>query len=174
MVSAKSAKAVRRETITIRDLLSYQVGRTAIAMSRSAALRFQKFGVSLREWRTIALLAAEAPQSLNQLARSAGLDKAQMSRAVSSLVKRGFVVRRESAGGGRAIDLTLSRRGDALYHDLIAAATERDEAFRACLSAQECRTLEIALGKLFCVARALSQATGSDRRASAAKTRRPV
>jgi DNA-binding MarR family transcriptional regulator len=169
MVSAKPAKAARHETITIRDLLSYKVGRTAIAMSRGAALRYQKLGVSLQEWRTIALLAAEAPQSLNQLARSTGLDKAQMSRAVSSLVMRGLLVRRKAEAGGRAIDLLLSRRGDALYQDLIAAAVERDDAFRACLSTEECRTLEIVLRKLDAVARALSQATAPDHRAAAVR-----
>jgi len=145
------------QPLTIRDLLSYQVSRTANAMSRSAALRYQQFGVSLQEWRTIALLAAGAPLGLNELARAAGLDKAQMSRAVSALVERGFVVRRASDAGGRAIELALSRRGDALYADLIAAARERDEAFRACLNGQEHAALEAALHKFQSVARALSR-----------------
>jgi len=171
MPHVKAANAPGR-AITIRDLVSYQVSRTANAMSRSAALRFQRFGVTLQEWRTIALLAAESPQSLIRLARSAGLDKAQMSRAISSLVDRGLIIRRDAEAGGRAVDLTLSRRGEALYQDLIAAAGERDDAFRACLTAEECRVLESALGKLYSVALALSQATAPDRTAMD-KTKRP-
>ncbi|MGL4287272.1 MAG: MarR family winged helix-turn-helix transcriptional regulator [Phreatobacter sp.] len=160
MPQAKSAAGSKQEApVTIKDLLSYRISRTANAMSRSAALRYQQFGVTLQEWRTIALLAAESPQALNQLARSAGLDKAQMSRAIASLVERGLVLRKDSEAGGRSIDLTLSRRGEALYKDLIAAAAERDEAFRACLSDEEQRVLDGALGKLHAVARALSHAT---------------
>jgi len=149
----------QRAELTIRDLLSYQLSRTANAMSRSAALRFQQFGVTLQEWRTVALLAAEAPLSLNRLARSAGLDKAQMSRAVSALVRRGLVLRKDSDAGGRAVELSLSRRGEALYKDLITAAAERDAAFRTCLSEAEHLVLATALRKLHAVARALSQAT---------------
>ncbi len=144
---------------TIRDLLSYQVSRTANAMSRSAALRFAAYGVTLQEWRTLALLAAGGPLGLNELARAAGLDKAQMSRAVSALTARNLVRKRPSEAGGRATSLTLSRRGRALYADLIAAAAERDRAFRACLSDEEQASLHSALHKLQSVALALTRAS---------------
>lgn len=148
----------RGQPITIRDLLSYQVSRTANAMSRSAALRYAGFGVTLQEWRTLALLAAEAPLGLNELARAAGLDKAQMSRAVSALIGRGLVLKRLSEAGGRATSLSLSRRGLALYDDLITAAAERDLAFRACLNDEEHAVLQAALQKLRSVALALARA----------------
>ncbi|TWT03138.1 MarR family winged helix-turn-helix transcriptional regulator [Reyranella sp. CPCC 100927] len=172
---ARATSAAKAEDIpptTIRELLSYRVGRTANAMSHSAALRFQRFNVTLQEWRTLALLAADAPQSLNRLARSAGLDKAQMSRAVSSLVKRGLVIRKPSPAGGRAVDLTLSRRGAALYRDLMADAQERDDAFRACLSPEESRIFEAALRKLYTVGRALSQAAAAGMAATGPRGRR--
>ncbi|HKU96178.1 MAG TPA: MarR family transcriptional regulator [Vineibacter sp.] len=170
--TTSAVKAEENAPITIRELLSYRVGRTANAMSHSAALRFQRFGVTLQEWRTLALLAAHAPQQLNQLARSAGLDKAQMSRAVSSLVRRGLVMRKASPAGGRAVDLTLSRRGEALYRDLMADAKERDDAFRACLSPEESRIFEATLRKLYTVGRALSQAAASGMATTGIKGRR--
>lgn len=71
------------QPLGIRDLLSYRLSRTAGLMSRGAALRYRREpNVSLGEWRAIALLADGAPQSLMQLARVAGLDKARMSRVV--------------------------------------------------------------------------------------------
>lgn len=155
---AKGRAVDNEDSTTIRDLLSYQVSRTANAMSRSAALRFAEYGVTLQEWRTLALLAAGAPLGLNELARAAGLDKAQMSRAVSALIARELVQKRPSEAGGRATSLTLSRRGRALYGDLIAAAAERDRAFRACLSDEEQAVLHSALRKLQSVALALARA----------------
>ena len=79
----------------IQDLLSYKLHRVANLLSRGAELRYRReFGVSLLEWRTLALLgAAEEPMSLVQLARAAGVDKGQLSRVVTGLASRRLVRR---------------------------------------------------------------------------------
>src|SRR5262245_46915602 len=93
---------------TIKDLVSYRLHTVANLLSRGAAMRYRReFGVSLWEWRTIALLGAEAPQSLNALARAAGLDKSQMSRVVAGLIERGIVSRDADERDGRGVQLSL-------------------------------------------------------------------
>lgn len=150
---------VEADTLGIRDLVSYRLSRTASLMSRGAALRYRReFDVSLGEWRALALLASGAPQSLMQLSRAAGLDKAQASRVVASLTERGLVLRATVPGGGRTVDLSLTRQGRTLYTGLIAAAEERDRAFRAALTIAERKTLDIVLDKLASQARAFIQA----------------
>jgi hypothetical protein len=69
----------------IRDLLSYRLHVVANLLSRGAELRYRReFGVSLWEWRTLAILgAATEPLSLNHLAHAAGIHKSQMSRVAS-------------------------------------------------------------------------------------------
>lgn len=154
---AKSARRSSRRPandISIRELISYRLSRTASLMSRGAALRYRReFDVSLGEWRALALLATGAPQSLIQLSRAAGLDKAQMSRVVTSLTDRKLVLRELSPHGGRAIELSLTKTGRETYLGLITAAAERDRAFRAALSPDELATLELALEKLADAAR---------------------
>jgi DNA-binding MarR family transcriptional regulator len=153
--SARPALAKRAETpLVIHDLLSYRLGRAANLVSRSAAMRYRReFDVSLGEWRALALLAADAPLSLNDLARAAGLDKAQMSRVVSGLTERGLVLRQMSGRGGRMVELSLTRAGSQLYRGLIGAAAERDAALRGCLTSAERAALESALAKLAAEAR---------------------
>ena len=137
------------EACSIRDLISYRLARTASLMSRGAALRYRReFAVSLGEWRALALLAAGPPQSLMHLSRAAGLDKAQMSRVVASLIVRRLVARVAASQGGRAVELSLTRSGRAVYNRLIAAAAARDAAFRAALEPDELAALERALDKL--------------------------
>ncbi len=149
--------------VGIRDLLSYRISRAANLMSRGAALRYRRqFDVSLGEWRALALLAADTRQSLIQLSRAAGLDKAQMSRVISSLVKRRLVVRAVSPQGGRAIELSLTRRGRQTYAGLIAAAAERDRAFRAVLTDREQASLDAMLSKLAATALTLIRAETAD------------
>ena|SRR5688572_9835311 len=143
----------------IRDLLSYRVHTVANLLSRSAELRYRRdFGVSLWEWRTIALLgASQAPQSPGHLARAAGIDKGQMSRVVSGLAKRKLVVRDANHADGRGVHLRLSKDGRKLYDGLIRAAAERDDAFRSCLTKSEHQAFERILGKLAGQARSLIQ-----------------
>ncbi|GAA5165178.1 hypothetical protein GCM10023321_54880 [Pseudonocardia eucalypti] len=142
---------------TIQELLSYRLGRVANTMSRGAALRYRReFDVSLGEWRTLGLLGSSAPLTLNRLARLAALDKAQISRVAAKLTERGLITR--EFGAGRTTELTLTRKGQALYDRLIAVANERNDAFLVCLTEHEREVLDGALEKLATLARALEQA----------------
>ena len=141
---------LQRATPTIRELLSYRLHQVANLLSRGAEMRYRReFGVSLWEWRTIALLGgAQEAQSLNDLARAAGVDKAQMSRVVSGLRARKLVSRQADAKDARGIRLSLTRSGAKLYQHLIEAAAERNSAFLGCLSARERTSLDQIMTKL--------------------------
>jgi len=143
----------------IKDLISYQLHTVANLLSRGAELRYRReFGVSLWEWRTIALLgASDDPQSLGHLARAAGIDKSQMSRVVSGLARRKLVMRDANDADGRGVHLRLSKTGRKLYGGLIGAAAERDAAFRRCLTTSEKTVFEKALSKLATQARQFIQ-----------------
>ena len=150
---------LQRATPTIRELLSYRLHQVANLLSRGAEMRYRReFGVSLWEWRTIALLGgAHEPQSLNDLARAAGVDKAQMSRVVSGLTKRKLVSREADENDARGIRLSLTRGGAKIYQELIAAAAERNSAFLGCLTAKERASLDQIMAKLVQEARAFIQ-----------------
>jgi DNA-binding MarR family transcriptional regulator len=145
------------EAPVIRDLLSYRLHVVANLLSRGAELRYRReFGVSLWEWRTLALLGgAQEPQSLNDLAHAAGIHKSQMSRVVSGLAQRRLVVRSADASDGRGVRIELSKAGRRIYEGLIHAAAERDSAFRNCLSEKETLVFEKSLGKLASQARSM-------------------
>ena len=144
---------------TIKELLSYRLHRVANLLSRGAEMRYRReFGVSLWEWRTVALLGgAGEQQSLNDLARAAGMDKSQMSRVVSGLTRRKIILRGTDAIDGRGIRLSLASSGKTLYQKLIRAAAERNDAFLGCLTTRERACLEQAMIKLAHEARSFIQ-----------------
>ena len=146
---------LQRTAPTIRELLSYRLHQVANLLSRGAELRYRReFGVSLWEWRTVALLGGSGEaQSLNELARAAGMDKGQMSRVVSGLTRKRIISREADANDARGIRLSLTQAGKKLYRKLIASAAERNSAFLGCLSAQERAGLERAMTKLTLEAR---------------------
>lgn len=156
---------LQRSTPTIKELLSYRLHQVANLLSRGAELRYRReFGVSLWEWRTIALLGgAEQALSLSELAHAAGVDKSQMSRVVSGLARRRLVMRGADSSDGRGVRLTLSRAGTKLYGGLILAASERNAAFLGCLNARERACLEAALAKLAREARRFIQSERDSR-----------
>ncbi len=140
----------------VRELLSYRLRVVANLLSRGAELRFRReFGVSLWEWRAVALLGgAREPLSLNALAAAAGIDKSQMSRVISGLTARRLVLRAIDADDARGVRLTLTRAGRQLSQSLVRAAAERNDAILGCLSARERAAFEGALDKLAARAKA--------------------
>lgn len=141
----------------IRDLISYRLHVVAALLSRGAEMRYRRqFGVSLWEWRTLAHLGGSSePLSLNELARFAGIHKSQMSRVVTGLTERKLVLRAADEDDARGVRLTLSKAGRKLYQDLIAAAAERDDLFRGCLTKDEADAFTNVLAKLTSQAREL-------------------
>jgi DNA-binding MarR family transcriptional regulator len=119
------------------DLLSSKVIRLANVLRRSSSLVYgRKLGLSQVEWRIVALVGEHAPVSLNALADLMGLDKGQVSRAVSALVTSRLVLR-EYRREGRGVRITLSARGEDVYGELMASAIERNRVLLSGMSAAE-------------------------------------
>lgn len=134
---------------SLRTLLAYRYQSVANLMARSAQLRYRsEFDLAIGEWRALALLADRSPMSLNELALASALDKGQMSRVAKALVGRKLIRREPSSRGGKLIELSLSPQGRQLYHRVMVAALERDEAFNACLTEEERVCLNTAIVKL--------------------------
>jgi len=135
-------------------LLSYRLHSVANLLSRGAAMRYKReFGVTLWEWRTIALVGGQPGTSLKELAKMAGLDKSQVSRVVTGLTDRRLLLRSTDENDARGIRLSLTNSGQRLYAGLIQAAAERNEAILGALTPQERSVLESAMVKLERLAR---------------------
>lgn len=144
------------EQSVITELISYRLSRVSNSLSRSAGLRYRRgYGVSLAEWRTLALLGAEPNMTVNKLARRAGLDKAQMSRVVSGLSDRGLVAK--SLGPRRATHLSLTEHGAETYEGLIGEANARDRRLQRHLGPRDLRAFERALDTLDALARVMEE-----------------
>jgi len=140
--------------VAMIELVSFRLHSVANLLSRGAAMRYRReFGVTLWEWRTIALVGASPELSLNELAKVAGLDKSQVSRVVAGLTERELVLRRADSSDGRGIRLSLTTDGQRLYERLIEAANERNRVVLGALTDDDCIALDRVLGKLEVVGR---------------------
>jgi DNA-binding MarR family transcriptional regulator len=110
---ASSDKLVSRRILVLANLLR-----------RAASLRYRRLlrlaGV---EWGLVAHVGLGKPQTLNQIAHGMGLEKAQLSRTVSSLVKRGLLSKKSNPRNRREVLIALTGEGRR-QHRIIRAAGE--------------------------------------------------
>jgi DNA-binding MarR family transcriptional regulator len=76
------------------------------------------------------------------------MDKVKISRAAASLVANGLLRQTQDPNDGRGRQLRLTRKGSALYADILPTAREIEDALMTGLGKTEWRTLHKALGKL--------------------------
>ncbi|HXE85419.1 MAG TPA: helix-turn-helix domain-containing protein, partial [Hyphomicrobiaceae bacterium] len=85
-------------------LVSNRVLSLATLLRRSANLLYRReLGLSEVEWRILAMVGDRAPLTLGALVEILGLDKGQLSRAVTALVKRRILARTADAQDSREV-----------------------------------------------------------------------
>ncbi|WP_421726103.1 MarR family winged helix-turn-helix transcriptional regulator [Bauldia sp.] len=94
-------------------------------------------------------LADLEPVPMHELVRSIARDKAQITRLLQSLGKKGLVERSPSPVDGRVCVIQLSQKGHETVARLRQALAETIDGLLAPLSAQERQTLKSLLKKAF-------------------------
>lgn len=122
----------------IRDVFSYRVALLARINDRDAQNQLmRRHGITLGEWRTLAVIRYLGRCTLGELAGEGFLDIGQVSRSVTALVERGLIARAENRRDRRAISLTLSEAGEAIYQQVMVYASEANATVLAALTPEE-------------------------------------
>lgn len=156
--SADSAAATAQDTHVhdLRDLVSFQLRQlTNIYTKGSSSAYESRFGLTMNEWRCIALLHGKRGMSMNRLAEHAQFDRGLASRTVRGLEERGLLARGADASDGRGVVITLTQQGRALVSQVFPIAEERNTRLLSCLTRAERDLLPGILLKLTHQARAM-------------------
>jgi DNA-binding MarR family transcriptional regulator len=128
----------------------FRLNRLAAEVSMALSSEYQeRYGLDIPEWRVLATLGfrndACSAQYISDCTRT---HKSTISRAVTALMVRQIVERVENADDRREFRLRLTRKGKALYEELIPRLLRKEQEILACLSAQERKELAFLLGKI--------------------------
>ena len=115
---------------------------------RIARLYARRFGLSIPEWRTMAVLGRFGPMSANEVAERTAMDKVRVSRAVAQLVRDGRVLRRPDRNDRRRVVLELSANGRAVHREIVPLALGVEARLLAPLSAAERALVERVVARL--------------------------
>jgi DNA-binding MarR family transcriptional regulator len=148
-MTTRSAGAQLARPEVLDDLLLYRLSRLQAAAG-GIVVRYceGQFGITRREWRILALLAARGPLGSSELADHAHLDRPRTSKAVTALVAKKLVSRESRAGDARFIRLALTPQGQALYGQLFPLVSRINQEVMAVLRPQELAALDGILERL--------------------------
>jgi DNA-binding MarR family transcriptional regulator len=137
---------------TVLNLDAFMPYRLSILTNRisSAIARHysDRFGLTIPEWRVMAVLGQTPGLSARQVAERTAMDKVQVSRAVQSLLTAKRLTRVADANDGRVSQLSLSGEGRAIYDELVPVALELEREFLSVLTDKEYQALDRLLAKL--------------------------
>ena len=135
------------------DLLSFmpfRLNRLAAEVSAALSGEYQeRYGLDIPEWRVLATLGFRNDAcSAQYIAHCTRTHKSTISRAVTALMTRQLVERVENEDDRREFQLRMTRKGKALYEELIPRLKRKEQQILSCLSAQERRDFALVLGKI--------------------------
>jgi DNA-binding MarR family transcriptional regulator len=132
------------------DYLPYRLSVVSNKASGLIARAYQaRFGLSIWEWRVIAVLGGEArPLTAQAVCEATAMDKVTVSRAIRALDARGLVARQPNADDKRASDVTLTADGQGIYADIAPSALDYEARMLVDFSDDERAALKQLLEKL--------------------------
>ncbi len=155
--SAAAPEAEARGRLALERFLPYRISVLANTISRDVAAMYDaRFGLSVPEWRVMAVLGRFEPLSAGEVAARTAMDKVRVSRAVARLLRAGLIVRAMDARDRRRSRLRLAARGLRIYEAIVPLAL-RVETELASLTSGERRRLDRLLAKLQARAEAIAR-----------------
>ncbi|WP_249780559.1 MarR family transcriptional regulator [Bradyrhizobium sp. dw_411] len=128
----------------------FRLNRLAAEVSAALSGEYQeRYGLDIPEWRVLATLGFRNDAcSAQYIAHCTRTHKSTISRAVTALMTRQLVERIENEDDRREFRLRMTRKGKALYEQLIPRLLRKESEIMSCLSAQEQKDFARLLGKI--------------------------
>jgi DNA-binding MarR family transcriptional regulator len=124
--------------LRLDDFVPYRLSVLTNTVSSAIAGAYaERFGLSIPEWRVLAVLAFEPGLSAAAVAERTAMDKVAVSRAVSNLLRTHRVVRGFANADRRRSELRLSAEGEEVYRRVMPFARRYEQRLLADLSDAE-------------------------------------
>lgn len=146
----------RPRRLQLEHFLPYRLSVLSNLVSSAIAGAYaDRFGLSIPEWRVLAVLAARPALSAAEVAQRTAMDKVAVSRAVSSLLRARRIERDTASADRRRSVLRLSPEGERVYAQVVPVALRYERSLLEPLSREERAVLDRVVRVLFRRAREL-------------------
>ncbi len=143
-----------KNELILEDFLPYRLSILSNTVSSTIASAYNKrFGLSIPEWRVIAVLGRFPGLSAVEVAERTLMDKVAVSRAVTKLIKTGRIDRQFADADRRRSILHLSDEGRKVHDEIAPLALQFEEDLLHGLSEDDIQTLNVVMERLLAKAR---------------------
>ena len=142
------------DELILEKFMPYRLARLSSTVSSTIARAYDReFGLSIPEWRVIAILGRFPGLSAVEVAEQTFLDKVAVSRAVTKLLKSGRIDREFADADRRRSILNLSAKGREVHDGVAKLALDFEKNLLDCLNEADIENFDKVMDKL--LARAL-------------------
>lgn len=136
--------------LILEKFLPYRLAILSHSVSHSIATVYeQRFGLSIPEWRVIAIVGRYPGLSAVEVAERTVMDKVAVSRAVTKLIKHGRIDRQFADADRRRSILNLSEAGRKLHDEVAPLALSMEADLLEDLTEDEVEALDRIIDKLY-------------------------
>jgi DNA-binding MarR family transcriptional regulator len=136
-------------TTPLEDFLPYQLSITSNAVSGRIAQEYRsRFGLSVPEWRVMAVLGDSGSLTQRELTRRTLMDKVAVNRACKVLEERKLAQRTPNELDGRSHHLALTREGLVMHDQIMPLAREMERQLFDGLTPDEMTVFRSLLAKV--------------------------
>lgn len=145
-----SAKSPRSRVLTLEEYLPYRLSILSNRISGIIAQDYKdKFGLSITEWRIMAVLGEYPGASADEVSNKTQIEKSIISRAVQKLLTRHLIQREVDTTDRRRQNLSLTNIGNEVYQQIVPVSYAYEESLVSCLSKSEAKQLNSIINKLY-------------------------
>ena len=135
--------------LVLDRFLPYRLSVLANTVSRSIArLYADRFGITIPEWRVLAILGDSGPATSAEIRDRTAMDKVQVSRAIQRLVSARLVSRRTDPADRRRATIAMTAKGTGIYREVVPLALSREAILLDGFTVDERRLLDRLLDRL--------------------------
>ena len=137
------------DDLPLRRFVTYRISRVQAKLNAQATRLLRKAsGITLTQWRVIALIGAAGQTQSSTLSKEAALDKGLLSRNLKTLIEDGVVLSKTNAGDHRVQILSLTNKGRAIFEKTLPVTRARQAQLRQGLSDEDLRVFHKVLDHL--------------------------
>lgn len=137
------------DELILENFMPYRLARLSSTVSTAVAREYAKqFGLSIPEWRVIAVLGRSPGLSAVEVAEQTFLDKVAVSRAVTKLIKSGRIDRQFADADRRRSILNLSEKGRDVHDGVADLALEFERSLLDGLDSDEIARFDKVMDRL--------------------------
>lgn len=145
---ARNASASDRAP-PLQQYLTYRLSRVQAKLNaQTTRMLHEVSGITLMQWRIIALIGAAGQTRLSDMAKNAALDKGLLSRNLKAMIKEGLVIAGPDTADRRVQVLSLSPQGAEVFARTMPASRLRQQQLQAMLTDEELQVFGQVLEKL--------------------------